>query len=230
MPKLSNQQAFFNHVKYSPNGTLAYIRSIHEIDQENFAERIADVEMAIVNLETNSINFLQEALLTSVDLAPVWSADSGQLFAWRDGLIGLNVSSQDSQTVIPAADFPSLKPYAINPQTDSIVYISGKNYDAEKPWDYNPEIVISTQQGQEQTKLLDTKDAHLMSKDNAGFLTDVGWLDEGTVWFAYSRTSTTRDLWAVQKDGSSITKVLDNVNQYSLNSVDLPITNSYTLY
>lgn len=229
LPKLDNPKVAFNHVKYSPNGQVAYIRSIHEIDNENFKERIADVEMAIVSFEANSINLLKEALLTSIDLAPVWSVDSGKLFTWRDGLIAYELGSQNSNEVLKVADFPSLKPYAVNPADGSFVYIKGQNYDAEKPWLYNPEIALVNQEGQNLGKLLDTKDARF-GKEVFGALSDVGWLDGNTIWFTYSRTSNIRDLWTIQKDGSGMTKVLDNVDQYSLDSVAMPITNAYTLY
>lgn len=216
LPKLANPKAAFNHIKYAPNGQLAYIRSIHEFN----VEKKDDIETGIVNLKKSNINLLEQPFTTSVDLSPVWSNDSAKLIAWRHGLVTYDLSNHQIAALISQQNFDTLSPYAINLQNGTIAYIdSGSN---------NPEIIVTDSAGTILTKPVNARDKRL--GEGFGILSDVGWLSENMIWFTFNSGANVRDLWIIKQDGSDMIKVIDGIDKYSLESVFMPITNAYTLY
>lgn len=233
LPKIENPAAHFNHAKYNSNGTLAYIRSIHELPKENVAGIAED---AIVDLKTGQVSFLAPEFSDSVSLAPVWSADSSKLLAWRPqkGLITYSLKDAATETLIGLNDFSLLGPYVLSPDGKTILY-SVKKDQIKIPGDLparrvfvNTHIFLYNQIDQSQTPLINEK--QLQAQGITGFISDIGWLGNDQVWLMVAQRRLIRQLWTMDRSGSNLKKIIEDFDQYSLESTKTPVTEAYTLY
>lgn len=234
LPKLGSEKIYFNHASYAPNGKLAYIRSIHEATQATPQNLPADI---IINLVTKQFSSaLGNNFSDSVSLAPIWSGDSGQLIAWRPqrGLISYDLNTSATTVVIGEADFPDLASFAISPDNKSIIYkayfnqISTNEPPSARRTFTNSALMIYDQEQNTITSLLTER--QLQQQSIPGQTRNLGWLNQDLIWFTLYQDNTKGDLWVIDRDSSSLTKVMENLDQHSLNNVDAPITQSYTLY
>ena len=218
--QLPNPKFHFNQIKYSPNGQLAYLRSIHEWS----GEKNEDI---ILNLQNSQMNFLK-GFSEGRSLSPLWQGNANFL-AWRGNFISFALNNS-SRTVIDEKTFQSLGPYAYNPQNQMLAFVTRKDKVATPSGNFtNATIFISDLNGQNIKELVSSFDKNL-SKNKSGSITDVGWLNQDQLWFTFNKNYSQRDLWVINKQGKDLKKALENFDQYSLESVYMPVTNAYILY
>lgn len=225
LPKLTNPKGF-NHVKYSPTGQLAYLRSIHHLLNNKMPDTSEDL---IVNFKTNSMTFLATDFTNPVGLAPAWSNDSQGLFLWRENsLKRYDIPNEKIEDFINHENFWFMNPYAVNPQNGSMAFLATKPKIEGQPYSYNPTVAILNSPNQP-VKTYTDKMNQLFDKGSSSYISDIGWLDTGRIWFAFSRDYLKIDLWTVDINTNEMKKVLSDISFYSLESVYLPIMHGFTL-
>lgn len=233
LPKMANPVAHFNHIKYDSSGTLAYIRSIHELPKGNVPGIAED---AVVDFKAGQVSFLASEFSDSVSLAPLWSKDSRNLLAWRPqkGLIMYDLGNKTIETLIGAEDFGLLGPYALSPDRQTITYATKKEQ-IKIPGDLpskkvfgNTNVSLFNQVDQSRISLI--SEAQLHSQGVTGVISDIGWLGNDELWFTMAQGRTVRQLWAINRNGTNLRKIIEGFDQYSLESTQTPVTEAYTLY
>lgn len=232
LPRLENPDIHFNHVKYSPNSKLAYMRSIHQYKTDEFG--VKGPEDTIIELDNASISFLDKDYSIPVNLAPLWFPSSDSLIIYNGNFIRYSVSEKSYQKIEMPKINHYMKPYAINPVNQSIALISYSSEDEMGKKRHNPEVVVVDPKTQKAVNILDSVNEKLLEVKNkynfSAIINDLGWLDENNLWIDYRYHSNFSNLMKIDVNTKEITLVLKDIDLFSLPSIASPVNLGYTLH
>lgn len=221
LPKLEYPSAHFNHVKYSPKGQLAYVRTIHECCAKGIEDYIVDVA-------NKTVKPLQ-GFSNSGSLAPLWQGEDS-LIAWRaQGLITYHLANQSIETRIGKDLFVTLGAYTLSQETNQLFYLTARTKLPDTNMYINPTVFTVDQNWVNEKLLLESKDSQL-GINFPTTIVDIGVLDTNTIWILVRKPAGNFDIWLLNSQNKHLNKALENISLYSLDSVYSSVVESYTLF